>query len=104
MDVVNGSLGSSLLYSSNLLNKTFTKQNIFDFYFNNYCPPLFKRLTQNCLTHTTVTSLKCYQCSADKTIDCSDLMIIQPDAQIQPEECDSVHDAKYCIKSTALNG
>lgn len=64
-----------------------------------------ERLTRkfNIIT-LTVTSIKCYQCSADKTIDCADLMINQPDAQIQPEECDSVHDAKYCIKSTALNG
>ncbi|KAJ6633174.1 hypothetical protein Bhyg_16018, partial [Pseudolycoriella hygida] len=60
-----------------------------------------------CIKHIgrfEVTSLKCYQCSADKTIDCSDLMINMPDAQIQPEECDSVHGAMYCIKSTALNG
>lgn len=31
-------------------------------------------------------------------------MIAQPDSPLQPEDCSHVIDAKYCIKSTALNG
>lgn len=31
-------------------------------------------------------------------------MISQPDSPLQPEECTHVINARYCVKSTALNG
>lgn len=49
-------------------------------------------------------TIKCYQCSSADTINCSDLMLNQPDSPLQPEDCSSVINARFCIKSTALNG
>lgn len=37
-------------------------------------------------------------------MNCADLMIAQPDSPLQPEDCSHVIHAKYCVKSTALNG
>lgn len=54
--------------------------------------------------HSVAVSIKCYQCSAADTINCADWMIAQPDSPLQPEDCSHVIDAKYCVKSTALNG
>lgn len=50
----------------------------------------------------SVLTIKCYQCRASETINCADLMINQPDAALQPESCDHVFEADYCIKSTSL--
>lgn len=47
-------------------------------------------------------TLNCYQCSASKTMQCSDAMIHMDG--IEPESCDHVFDAQYCIKSTSLDG
>lgn len=49
-------------------------------------------------------TIKCYQCSSADTINCSDLMIAQPDSPLQPEDCSHVINSKFCVKSTALNG
>ncbi|XP_055687505.1 U-scoloptoxin(05)-Sm1a isoform X1 [Lutzomyia longipalpis] len=62
---------------------------------------------QYCVKHIgrfEVGTISCYQCSSAETMDCSDLMINQPDSPLQPMPCDSVHDAEFCVKSTALYG
>ncbi|CAH0552657.1 unnamed protein product [Brassicogethes aeneus] len=48
-----------------------------------------------------VYGIKCYQCSAAKSLDCSDMMVHMDG--IQPHECDSVFEAEYCVKSTSLD-
>ncbi|XP_031631111.1 U-scoloptoxin(05)-Cw1a [Contarinia nasturtii] len=60
-----------------------------------------------CIKHIgrfEASSIKCYQCSSADTINCADIMIAQPDSPLQPEDCSHVIDAKFCVKSTALNG
>lgn len=47
-------------------------------------------------------AIKCYQCKSSETIECSDVMINMPDAELKPESCDHVFEAEYCIKSTSL--
>lgn len=37
-------------------------------------------------------------------MNCSDVMINQPDSPMQPQVCTHVIGAKFCIKSTAMNG
>lgn len=47
-------------------------------------------------------TIDCYQCKSSETIDCSDVMINQPDAALKPQNCDHVFEAEYCVKSTSL--
>lgn len=49
-------------------------------------------------------AIKCYQCTSADTMDCSDLIVNMADGPLQPLECDHVHGAAFCVKSTALNG
>ena len=49
-----------------------------------------------------VLAIKCFQCKSSETIECSDLMINMHDAKLEPESCDHVFEAQYCIKSTSL--
>lgn len=54
------------------------------------------------LPNGIVTAIKCYQCSAAEAIDCSDGMIHM--GGIQPQSCEHVFEAEYCIKSVSLDG
>lgn len=69
---------------------------------------MINKLTENSLNNPLIpiiaSGVKCYQCSSADTINCSDLMIAQPDSPLQAEDCSHVIDAKFCVKSTALNG
>ncbi|XP_037905311.1 uncharacterized protein LOC119647997 [Hermetia illucens] len=62
---------------------------------------------QYCIKHIgrfEAFSINCYQCSAAETMECSDVLINMPGSPLEPQPCDHVYDAQYCIKSTALNG
>ncbi|CAG9815781.1 unnamed protein product [Phaedon cochleariae] len=49
-------------------------------------------------------ALKCYQCSASASIDCSDGMIqMGGGGGMVPQSCDHVFGAQYCIKTTSYN-
>lgn len=51
-----------------------------------------------------VSPIECYQCNASTGIECSDWLIGKPGGSLKPESCEHVHDAQYCIKTTALYG
>ncbi|XP_077293091.1 glycosylphosphatidylinositol anchored membrane protein boudin [Arctopsyche grandis] len=60
-----------------------------------------------CVKHTgrfEAMSIQCYQCDSTQSIDCADLLINEDENDFQPQECESVFEAQYCIKSTALEG
>lgn len=50
----------------------------------------------------TGSSIKCYQCSAAKSLDCADGMIHM--GGIEARDCSNVFEAQYCIKSVSLDG
>ncbi|XP_019871424.1 U-scoloptoxin(05)-Sm1a [Aethina tumida] len=47
------------------------------------------------------SAIECYQCSAGKSIDCSDVMVHM--GALEPQSCDNVFEAQYCVKSTSLD-
>lgn len=53
-----------------------------------------------CINELTLEGdgLLCYQCTSNSTIDCGDLMIHL--GGIEPQSCDHVFEAQYCIKMT----
>lgn len=55
-------------------------------------------------TTATVDAIRCYQCTSADTMECSDQLVNMPGGPVQPQECDHVNGAAFCIKSTALNG
>ncbi|XP_017779010.1 PREDICTED: uncharacterized protein LOC108564463 [Nicrophorus vespilloides] len=58
-----------------------------------------------CIKHTgrfEADAIKCFQCSAGQSINCSDGMIQL--GGLVPEGCDQVFEAQYCVKSTGLAG
>ncbi|XP_074042130.1 glycosylphosphatidylinositol anchored membrane protein boudin isoform X2 [Leptinotarsa decemlineata] len=60
---------------------------------------------QYCIKHVgrfEAYAMKCYQCSATKSTDCSDGMIQL--GGIEPNDCSDVFEAEYCIKTFSLNG
>lgn len=66
---------------------------------------LFSRCILDLFTFKNiVTCIKCYQCDSTQSIDCTDILINEDDNSFQPEECSSVFEARYCIKSFALQG
>lgn len=54
--------------------------------------------------YSAAISISCYNCSSAEDMNCSDLLIIQPDAKLKPIDCSHVIGAKFCVKSTALDG
>lgn len=51
---------------------------------------------------TTDVAIDCYQCSSQKSTDCTDVMIYM--GALHSQNCNNTFEAQYCIKSISLDG
>lgn len=50
---------------------------------------------------TLVYAIKCYQCSSNEQIDCSE-KFDEDNTKLAATSCDSVFEARYCVKTTGI--